>query len=83
MNIETQNESQESAEPPSLTDKSSFTNLTLYAIINSEGEIISIKNRKIHLTRKDVRMARDTYNRRNAKIVRGNFTLNSSWTFTT
>lgn len=54
--------------------------LTLYAIMNDKGEIVSVNNRRIHLTRKDVRAARDIYNRRNAKIVKGSFALGTDWT---
>ena len=53
---------------------------TLYAIMNDKGEIVSVNNRRVHLTRKDVRAARDLYNRRNAKIVKGNFALGTNWT---
>lgn len=53
---------------------------TLYAIMNDKGEIISVNNRRVYLTRKDVRAARNTYNRRNVKIVKGSFTLGADWT---
>jgi hypothetical protein len=62
------------------TTTQSPTELTLYAIMNDKGEIVSVNNRRIHLTRKDVRAARDIYNRRNAKIVKGSFALGTDWT---
>jgi hypothetical protein len=54
--------------------------LTLYALVDNEGKMVSVNNRKVHLTRKDVREARIIYNRRNVKIVKGKFTLGSGWT---
>jgi ribosome-associated protein YbcJ (S4-like RNA binding protein) len=77
MSTEIQNELQE---PTDIQSSLMDNKLTLYAIMDNEGEIISVNKRKIHLTRRDVRIARDTYNRRNAKIVKGHFILESGWT---
>ncbi|MAE81843.1 MAG: hypothetical protein CMB80_03840 [Flammeovirgaceae bacterium] len=54
--------------------------IILYAIMNNDGEIVSVNKRKVHLTRKSVRTARDLYNRRDVRIVKGDFVLNSCWT---
>lgn len=63
-----------------LSSSESAAELTLYALIDNEGKMVSVNNRRVHLTRKDVREARIIYNRRNVKIVKGNFTLGSGWT---
>jgi hypothetical protein len=56
------------------------TGLTLYAIMNDKNEIISVTNRRVHLTRKEARAARSIYNRRNTKVVKGSFVLETDWT---
>ena len=53
---------------------------TLYAIMDNNGTLLTIKNRTLHSTRSDARHYRKLTNRKDVKIVKGDFTNYSDWT---
>tara|TARA_B100000945_G_scaffold233908_1_gene190201 strand:+ start:84 stop:287 length:204 start_codon:yes stop_codon:yes gene_type:complete len=53
---------------------------TLYAIMDSNGCLLTIKNRTLHSTRADARKYRKLTNRENVRIVKGDFTNYTEWT---
>lgn len=53
---------------------------TLYAIMDSNDCLITVKNRSLHVTRKDAREARKTLERKDVRIVKCDFTNYTEWT---
>ena len=52
---------------------------TLYAIMDNNGTLITIKNRTLHATRSDAREYRRLTNRQDVRIVKGDFTNYTDW----
>lgn len=52
---------------------------TLYAIMDSNGCLLTIKNRTLHTTRKDARAYKKLTKKENTQIVKGDFTNYTNW----
>jgi len=48
--------------------------------MDNNGTLLTIKNRTLHSTRSDARHYRKLTNRKDVKIVKGDFTNYSDWT---
>ena len=53
---------------------------TLYAIMDNNGTLITIKNRTIHATRYEAPNYRRLTKRKDVRIVKGDFTNYTDWT---